>query len=160
VRSLYSSINHKAIKDYEYHIRWLNNLENPSEEIQLIAVKLNAGSIQYIKNPSEAVQLEAVKQNLGAIQYIKNPSEEVQFEAIKQDFGSIQYIKEPSESVIRFWCKNFIASEIFYRYQDPGHPGGAAHFDQRGHRFRMIHPHSQVSTCRFKASRERSDPGS
>ena len=34
---------------------------NPSEEVQLVAVKENAWVIKYIKNPSEEVQLDALK---------------------------------------------------------------------------------------------------
>ncbi|CAI3959032.1 unnamed protein product, partial [Commensalibacter papalotli (ex Botero et al. 2024)] len=41
-------------------------------------------SIQYIHNPSEAVQLEAVKNDGYSIQYIHNPSEAVQIEAVKK----------------------------------------------------------------------------
>ncbi|CAI3959049.1 unnamed protein product, partial [Commensalibacter papalotli (ex Botero et al. 2024)] len=41
-------------------------------------------SIQYIPNPSEAVQLEAVKNDGYSIQYIHNPSEAVQIEAVKK----------------------------------------------------------------------------
>jgi hypothetical protein len=36
-------------------------IENPSEEVQLAAVKENGYSIQFIENPSERVQLAAVK---------------------------------------------------------------------------------------------------
>ena len=34
-----------------------------------------AYNIQYIKNPSERVQLEAVKRDFHLIRYIKNPSD-------------------------------------------------------------------------------------
>jgi hypothetical protein len=40
-------------------------------------------SIKYMKNPSERVQLAAVKQNAYAIEYIKNPSERVQLAAVQ-----------------------------------------------------------------------------
>ncbi|CAI3948660.1 unnamed protein product, partial [Commensalibacter papalotli (ex Botero et al. 2024)] len=43
-------------------------------------------SIQYIHNPSEAVQLEAVKKIGDSIQYIHNPSE-----AIKSASNSFYY---------------------------------------------------------------------
>jgi len=52
--------------------------KNPSEAVQMAAVKKNGYAIEYIKNPSEAVQLAAVKQNGYAIQFIKNPSEAVE----------------------------------------------------------------------------------
>ena len=63
--------------------------------------------MQYIKNPSEAVQLEAVKNNGDAIEFIIkkgiNPSEAVQLEAVKKNGTFIKYIIEagidPSEKV-------------------------------------------------------------
>src|SRR5574344_1845703 len=59
--------------------------------------KNSSNKLKFIKNPSEEVQLEAVKQNGLAIQYIVNPSEEVQLEAVKQNGLAIQYIDNPSE---------------------------------------------------------------
>jgi hypothetical protein len=58
--------------------------------------------IQFIDNPSEEVQLAAVKENGYSIQFIQNPSERVQLAAVKQFVGSIQYIQNPTEKVIQF----------------------------------------------------------
>jgi hypothetical protein len=65
----------------------INNLseENPSEEVQLEAVKQDGFYIQYIRSPSEKIQLAAVKRNPFSIQFIENPSEEMQLEAVKKD---------------------------------------------------------------------------
>jgi hypothetical protein len=58
----------------------------------------NAGKlIQFINNPTEKVQLAAVRKNTYSIRHIKNPTEKVQLVAIKQYPYSIQYIKNPSE---------------------------------------------------------------
>jgi len=84
--------------------------EKQTEEIQLNAVTLNGEAIRYIENPSEAMQLVAVKQDRCAIQYIKtqdrcairyikNPSEAVQLVAVKQNGLNIQYIENPTEDV-------------------------------------------------------------
>ena len=91
ILSLYAE---KCLKSYA-----LLFIENPTEEMQMIAVRYNAYSIEYIKNPSERVQLEAVKYNANAIKYIKNPTEEMQMIAVKQNEYIIQYIKNPSERV-------------------------------------------------------------
>ena len=72
---------------------------NPSEQVQLEAVKQKGWAIKYIKNPSEQVQMEAVKQDGWAIQYIQNPTEQVQMEAVKQEGWAIQFIKNPSEEL-------------------------------------------------------------
>ena len=74
-------------------------IDNPSEEVQLAAVKENGLSIKYIQNPSERVQLAAVKEIPYSIQHIKNPSERVQLAAVEENPYSIHYIKNPSERV-------------------------------------------------------------
>jgi hypothetical protein len=83
-----------AVKQNGYNIRYI---KNPSEEVQLEAVKDHA--IYFIKNPSEEVQLEAIKENGSNIYFIKNPSEEIQLAAVKQSPDSIQYINNPSIEV-------------------------------------------------------------
>ena len=77
----------------------VNIKENYPEIIQLIAVKQNGSSINYIKNPSEKVQLAAIAQSGFVIQYINNPSEEVKMAAVTQEGKAIQYIKNPSDEV-------------------------------------------------------------
>ena len=78
----------------------IQHIHNPSEAVQIAAVKNNGYTIiQYIHNPSEVVQLAAVKENGYAIQHIHNPSEAVQLEAVKNDGYVIQYIHNPSEAV-------------------------------------------------------------
>ena len=100
----------KAIKKYGDLIRYI---ENPSEEIQELAVKQNGLNIQYIINPahlnvskpkqqfcvSEEIQKLAVQDYGMAIKYIENPSEEVQKLAIQQDCYAIEYIENPSEEI-------------------------------------------------------------
>jgi hypothetical protein len=54
----------------------------------------------YIKNPSEAVQLAAVKQNGDSIGWIDNPSEAVQLAAIQKDRMAIEYIDNPTDKAI------------------------------------------------------------
>ena len=76
-------------------------IDNPSEEVQLAAVKKFGNSIRYIKNPSQTVQLAAVEKWSTSIQYIENPSEKVQLAAVKQYPFSIEYIQNPSEKVIQ-----------------------------------------------------------
>lgn len=69
------------IKKCPISIKYINN---PNENIQLLAVQENGTLIQYINNPSEKVQLEAVKYNSFAIEQIHNPSDKVLQETIKQ----------------------------------------------------------------------------
>ena len=77
----------------------IETIENPSEELQLKAVKLLGESIEYIKNPSEKVQLEAIKENPYSIETIDNPSETVQLQAVTYFGDIIQYLPNASENV-------------------------------------------------------------
>ena len=74
-----------VIKD-AYSIQYI---QDPSEELQMVAVNNYGDSIQYITNPSEEVQLAAVKQNGLVITYILDKgiklSNEVQMAAVKED---------------------------------------------------------------------------
>lgn len=83
-----------AVKGYGLTIQYI---ANPSEAVQLAAVTENGAALQYIKDPSEAVKLAAVKDDGHAIEYIKDPSEEIQLAAVTNDPDSIGYIKDPSE---------------------------------------------------------------
>jgi hypothetical protein len=82
---------------------YIRLIENPSEELQLLAVKNNIHSLKYIKNPSESVQLFVVSNYGFAIRDIdgKPPSEAVQLAAVKNEGLAIRYIKssELSEDV-------------------------------------------------------------
>lgn len=81
-------------------------IKNPSEDIQLAAIKRWVGTIKYIKNPSETLKLTAVTQNGYAIAYIDNPSEELQLAAVNSNGCSIKYIDNPSEKVQRAAVNN------------------------------------------------------
>ena len=85
-----------AVRQWGYAIEFI---KNPTINIQLEAVKENGYAIQFIKNPSEQIQLEAVKQTGYAIQFIKNPSKQIQLEAVQQTYYAIHYIINPSEKV-------------------------------------------------------------
>ena len=50
----------------------IKKIENPTEEQQLEAVKLNWFAISLIANPTPAVQKAAFEQNVQAILYVKN----------------------------------------------------------------------------------------
>ena len=55
----------------------------------------------YIKNPSEKVQLKAIKQTEYAIEFIENPSEKAQIQAIKQNIDCLSFIQNPTKKVLQ-----------------------------------------------------------
>jgi hypothetical protein len=101
----------------EYSLeKWVYNrgkliqfIDNPSEEVQLMAVNENPYSIKYIQNPSQEVQLAAVEKNPYSIREIKNPSERVQLVAVKKNPRSILFIENPTKGV-----KQYLLSKGFY----------------------------------------------
>lgn len=78
--------------------RLIQDIENPTEEFQLIAVKSAGLVIQFIKNPSINVQLAAINKAGTSIQFIDNPCEIVQHSAIKNRPTNISLITDPLKS--------------------------------------------------------------
>ena len=74
----------------------IQNIENPTDEMKLLAISKNGLVLKYIKNPTKEMQKLAIENNVRAIQYIENPSEKVQLEAIKISYESLRYLKSPS----------------------------------------------------------------
>lgn len=79
-------VNMKKIINQIKHIKeWtslIRDIEAPSEEVQLYAVRRNIYAIAHIKNPTKKVQLEVLNQcsklkNLRILKSIKNPCVEV-----------------------------------------------------------------------------------
>lgn len=72
--------------------------EYTSINIQAILSE-NGKSIKHIGNPSEELQLIAVRDDGLALEYITNASEQVKQEAVKQDPLAIKFINKPSHMV-------------------------------------------------------------
>ena len=73
-------------------------------------------AIKYIKNPSEKVQLEAIKENYDAIRYIKNPSYKIELEAIKENESAINFIQDlDEEKMVSFLKQNILVIKYLYK---------------------------------------------
>lgn len=86
-------LEHQIIRLVNQNPIVIKEIKNPSESIQLAAVKSSGTAIGWIKNPSEQVKLEAVKKDGYAIRYIKDPSDEIKMAAVAQCGDVIRYIK-------------------------------------------------------------------
>ena len=62
------------IKLIRYKSSLIEYIENPDEEIQLLAVSDNGYNIRFINDPSDKIKLAAIKRNPYPIKYIKNPT--------------------------------------------------------------------------------------
>ena len=56
---------------------YIQNIDDPPETLQMIAVTKQPLSIKHIKHPTDRVQFKAVSYNKNAIKYINNPTDEV-----------------------------------------------------------------------------------
>lgn len=54
---------------------YIQELDNPCEELEVFVVKNNGNNIKYIKNPSKEVQRQAIKNTPLCVKYIKNVME-------------------------------------------------------------------------------------
>jgi hypothetical protein len=88
----------------------LKYIKNPSSKVQMTAVNDDGWAIEYVNNPSPEVQLAAVKQNGRVIAYINNPSPELQMIAVKQSGIAIEYIKNPSPELQMAAIKRYAAN--------------------------------------------------
>lgn len=64
------------------------------DSTRLSWIKTSPFNLKYIQNPSEKIQIAAVKDNWDTIVYIKNPTEKVQLIALKKNIYTIRYIKK------------------------------------------------------------------
>ena len=83
-------------------------MENPSEELQLIAVKKDPDTFKIIQNlATDEVRIEALKRNGDLIRHIapSKQTEEMQIIAIKNDIYSYNHIYNPSEKVKKLYDK-------------------------------------------------------
>ena len=79
---------------------YIDKIDNPSERIQLAAVRESGTVIRYIKNPTPKVILEAVLNNALAIQFVKDPPQHVQIVAVTDMPGIISMIHNPTNKVM------------------------------------------------------------
>lgn len=76
-------------------------IQNPPEEIKLLAVQKNGLALRHIEKPSREMQEVALANNSSAIQYIDQPTEKMMTKAIKDSWVNLEYIKNPSANLIK-----------------------------------------------------------
>ena len=80
-------------------------VKEPTEELQIMAVKKDYDSIKYIKEPSETVQVEAVKIKYDALRYIKNPCFKAEITAVKNNEAAINFIYDLDAEKMKAFLK-------------------------------------------------------
>ena len=99
----------KKVKKNPNYIKFINN---PSEELQIQAVKEIGYTIKYISDPSLEIQRKAIIQNPYAIEYFEEPCEEIQLLAINIAPKCYKCIKNPTEKVKELFKEKMIMLNI------------------------------------------------
>lgn len=73
----------------------IGSIPNPSEELQILAVRLDEHAIDMIDSPCEKALQQVLLKNPYHIKFIENPSEELQILAITIKANSISLIEKP-----------------------------------------------------------------
>ena len=107
------------------------------EKEKIAAIRKDGNLLSLIVEPSERVQLEAVKGHPYTIAEITNPSERVQLEAMKRSLHSISLIRNPSKGAMLYAVNR--APEIVHILENP--PDAVKH--AADHPKRPISPSSQ-----------------
>ncbi|CUO41543.1 hypothetical protein [Clostridium disporicum] len=92
------SVNIKKLYNDPLYIR---NIDNPTEDEQIEAVKRNGMVIKFINNPSNVVKREAILNNPLCIEYIEDLPEELAILAVQLLWNSIKYVKNLTNNIMR-----------------------------------------------------------
>lgn len=155
---------HRQIYSVLNNYKNISLIKNPSEKVQLAAIKADVRSInllisnnvaiaeevlltairdygawilELIENPTETFIFKAVQVNAYSICYVKNPSEEVQLASVKAFPWSIVHIPNPSEKVQILALENRW-DENFYILNIEELPGKTPWFYREFNRLKLI----------------------
>lgn len=85
----------------------IKKLSNPSDQLQIIAVKRQPDLIFSLKNPSIHVWRTALELEPMYIKYIESPIQELQMLAITKSIKTLEYIKKPTKVIQRYVIKHY-----------------------------------------------------
>ena len=77
----------------------IKNIDNPTEEMKLAALKKDGLLLRYINNPTDEMNKIALENNIRAIEYIENPTEDMVLKAIAK--GKPEYIVYEGQKAIK-----------------------------------------------------------
>jgi len=108
-------------------LKFIADIKNPTEHMQLYAVYKDAKLIEHITNPTykakylsitlepdvikflpdadDSLKLLAVRAKGSVIQHITKPSKDVQLAAVKQDLDALNFITKPHKEVLEYLKK-------------------------------------------------------
>lgn len=87
----------KDFNDYNLVLKKASNImmiKNPSEQVQLIAIKKNGNLIRYIQNPSLNVRIEALVQNIDSFHCFDSLESNSEIAKVYQNLYDIYYFNQ------------------------------------------------------------------
>ena len=85
----------------------IKKLSNPSEQLQIVAVKRDPNLIFSLDNPSISVWRTVLEVDPMYIKYIDSPTQELQMLAICKAIRTLEYIKKPTKVIQRYVIKHY-----------------------------------------------------
>ena len=71
----------------------ISTINNPTDEMKLLAIKKDGLTLEYIDNPTIEMQELALDNNIRAIRYIDNPTEEMMIKAVNAGWIGVVVIQ-------------------------------------------------------------------
>lgn len=85
----------------------IKKLSDPSDQLQIVAVKRDPSLVFYLKEPSIHVWRTVLELEPMYIKYIDAPIQELQMLAISKSIKSLEYIKNPTKVIQRYVIKHY-----------------------------------------------------
>lgn len=85
----------------------IKKLSDPSDQLQIVAVKRDPSLVFYLKSPSIHVWRTVLEIEPMYIKFIDAPIQELQMLAISKSIKSLEYIKNPTKVIQRYVIKHY-----------------------------------------------------
>lgn len=113
--TLQESVNRALVRDNDKSIK---TIENPSEEVCLIAISKSASNLEYIKQPTPEIMFTAVLKSPDAIAFLSKENQEIVLDNLGPHFSTYQMFtvfektKIRTASFIKVLIKNVLANSF------------------------------------------------
>lgn len=85
----------------------IKKVSNPSDQLQIVAVKRQPILVFSLKNPSIHVWRTVLESEPMYIKYIESPIQELQMLAITKSIRTLEFIKKPTKVIQRYVIKHY-----------------------------------------------------
>lgn len=86
---------------------YIKKLSNPTDQLQIVAVKRDPSLVFFLKEPSIHVWRTVIDIEPSYIKYIDSPIQELQMLAISKSIRALEFIKRPTKVIQRYVVKHY-----------------------------------------------------